>query len=112
MSMRPVDLQTVMQRVTEVARAGKVGEQGQEKVMAQAAGQNQEAARKGREEVKKASQPESDRVTLRRDRRSGHGDDGSRQPDSEGSSPDDNAEPKAGSQAEDDGTAGRLDLLV
>ncbi len=67
MSMRPIDLQTVVPRVTEVARVDRVGQQDQEKAAAEAARQNQEAARKGNEEVPQTRSAEQREVTLRKE---------------------------------------------
>lgn len=67
MSMRPLDLQTVVPRVTEAARAERIGQQGQEKTAAETAGRNQEAARKGSEEVAARSSSSQQRPIEHRD---------------------------------------------
>lgn len=69
MSMRPVDLQTVVPRVAETARVERAGQQVQDKAAAEAASQNQETARKGHEEVAQTRPAEEGRIA--RDRGGG-----------------------------------------
>lgn len=67
MSMRPVDLQTVVPRVAEAARVDRVAQQEQEKTAAETASQNREAARKGNEEIAQTKAAEQRQVAWRKD---------------------------------------------
>lgn len=74
MSMRPIDLQTVVPRVPETARVERLGQQVQEKGAAEVARLGQEAARRGRERVAAPEEAEQGRVSERK----GGGDGGGR----------------------------------
>lgn len=62
--MRPVDLQTVVGRVAEATRAGRVEEYEQGKAALQTAQTAREASRRVREEVRRPGHAEQGRVRL------------------------------------------------
>lgn len=115
MSMRPVDLQTVVPRVAETARVERIGQQEQDKAAAQAGSQNKEAARKGQEEVPTAQHTDQGRLGRERKGRGGRGGQagareettGGRRPDEPGEEPE--GEPTLLPPQE---PGGRLDLRM
>lgn len=113
--MRPLDLQTALPRVAETARVERVGQQGQDKAAAQAASQNQEAARKGQEEVARARPAEQGRIA-QQGRGGGRGGGGgagtgSERPDAEAAVPEQG--PQGGAAAHPPPEpGGRLDLRM
>ncbi len=65
MSLRPLDLQILVPRVSETARVERVAQSGQERAAAEVAQQSREEARRGQEQVARPEQPQETRIALR-----------------------------------------------
>jgi len=64
-SLRPLDLQILVPRVSETARVERVAQSGQERAAAEVAQQSREEARRGQEQVARTEQPQETRIALR-----------------------------------------------
>lgn len=78
--MRPIDLQTVVPRVSETARVDRLGQQVQEQGAAEVARLGREAARRGQERVAAPEEAEQGRVSGREGGGAGGGRERKRRP--------------------------------